>query len=530
MTGDELRKSILAAAVRGALCPQDETDEPASALLARIREEKKKLIQEGKRKKEKNPTEIIRGTDGRFYERGNGKETDITDDLPFDIPDSWEWVRLGDIFSVINGDRGKNYPAKSTLSKDPIGPPFISAVNLENGTVVKDEDLLYLSETQYNRLRSGKLQKGDVVVCIRGSLGKHGRYPFDSGAIASSLVILRTFAECGSDSLYDYVMTWLDSPMLRAEIKKYDNGTAQPNLAAKNLEQFWVPVPPLAEQKRIIERLENLRPLIDEYTRIETEETARRKALPDDIKKSVLAHAVRGALCPQDETDEPAAALLARIRDEKKKLIQEGKRKKEKNPTEIHRGKDGRFYETENGNQTDITDDLPFDIPDSWEWVRLGEISTYAETKQKVKAKDLDPSIWSLDLEDIEKGGKIIARKTLGERKATGDKAVFKRGDILYSKLRPYLLKVLIAPDDGICSPEMIPFHLYGGIIAEYIVYYLKSPKVDLFVNSHTYGMKMPRVGTETMADLWVPLPPLAEQKRIAARLTQILSALENLR
>ena len=130
--------------------------------------------------------------------------------------------------------------------------------------------------------------------------------------------------------------------------------------------------------------------------------------------------------------------------------------------------------------------------------------------------------IWGLDLEDIEKGGKLLVRKTVGDRKAVGDKTVFARGDILYSKLRPYLLKILIAPDDGICTPEIVPFHLYGGILPEYIVCFLKSPYVDAVINSVTYGVKMPRVGTETMVNLLVPIPPVAEQIRILEKIREV--------
>ena len=168
---------------------------------------------------------------------------------------------------------------------------------------------------------------------------------------------------------------------------------------------------------------------------------------------------------------------------------------------------------------------MPFDIPDSWEWVRLGNISSYAETKQKVNATSADPSIWGLDLEDIEKGGRLLEHKTVGERKAVGDKTVFVKGDILYSKLRPYLLKILVAPDDGICTPEIVPFRVYGGINPNYIVNYLKSPYVDNLINSITYGVKMPRVGTETMTSLLVPIPPLEEQLRIVEKIDEVASA-----
>ena len=156
-------------------------------------------------------------------------------------------------------------------------------------------------------------------------------------------------------------------------------------------------------------------------------------------------------------------------------------------------------YEKIGDEVRSLADEVPFDIPGSWEWVRLGTISSYAETKQKINAASADPSIWGLDLEDIEKGGRLLEHKTVGERKAVGDKTVFAKGDILYSKLRPYLLKILVAPDDGICTPEIVPFRVYGGINPNYIVNYLKSPYVDNLINSITYGVKMPRVGTETM-------------------------------
>mgnify|MGYP000496880704 CR=1 FL=1 len=175
----------------------------------------------------------------------------------------------------------------------------------------------------------------------------------------------------------------------------------------------------------------------------------------------------------------------------------------------------------------DISDEIPFEIPESWEWVRLGIISTYNQAKQKINAKDADVSIWGLDLEDIEKGGRLLVKKTVGERKAVGDKTVFTKGDILYSKLRPYLLKILVAPDSGICTPEIVPFTVYGGISAEYIVNFLKSPYVDGLVNGETYGIKMPRAGTDTMISLLVPLPPLSEQHRIVAKIEELLPYIE---
>ena len=241
------------------------------------------------------------------------------------------------------------------------------------------------------------------------------------------------------------------------------------------------------------------------------------------LKNSILQMAVQGKLVPQDPNDEPASVLLERIRAEKEQLIKQKKIKKEKNPSYIFRGADNTPYEKIGNNEpVSIADEVPFEIPDSWEWVRLGTISTYAETKQKINAQSADCSIWGLDLEDIEKGGRLITHKTVGERKAVGDKTVFYKGDILYSKLRPYLLKILVAPDDGICTPEIVPFRMYGEINPEYIVHFLKSPYVNTLINTVTYGVKMPRVGTETMVSLFVPIPPVQEQHRIVAKMNEL--------
>lgn len=236
-----MQKSILQMAIQGKLVPQLPEEGTGEDLFLQIQADKQTLIKAGKIKKEKPLPEITE------------------DEIPFDIPDSWKWVRLSQLFSVLNGDRGKNYPAKSTLSHE--GIPFISALNLDGKSVIEDDNLLCLSEQQYEKLGNGKLIRDDIVVCIRGSLGKHGRYPFDKGAIASSLVILRAFTN--DDVLAEFLMMYLDTPLFFSEIRRYDNGTAQPNLAAKSLEQFLVPLPPLAEQKRIVAKLEEILPLCE---------------------------------------------------------------------------------------------------------------------------------------------------------------------------------------------------------------------------------------------------------------------------
>ena len=253
---EQLKKSILQYAIEGKLVQQDSNDEPASVLLERIREEKNKLIAEGKIKKDKNESIIYR-RDNSYYEKFDKSEKCINDQIPFEIPNNWCWARIKDFFQLINGDRGKNYPSKSKLKN--IGNiPFISAVNIQNGTISKDS-LLYLSEAQYKLLGSGKLKKNDFVFCLRGSLGKNCKYPYTTGAIASSLIILRKYAFISDN----YIELVLNSPLLKKYIDQTNNGTAQPNLGARDIAQYLIPLPPLNEQIEIYKQYLKITKLLE---------------------------------------------------------------------------------------------------------------------------------------------------------------------------------------------------------------------------------------------------------------------------
>lgn len=226
---------------------------------------------------------------------------------------------------------------------------------------------------------------------------------------------------------------------------------------------------------------------------------------PEQLKASILQYAIQGKLVEQRPEEGTGEELYRQIQAEKQRLIKEGKIKKEKALPEI------------------AEDEIPFDLPDSWKWVKLGDCTGYAQTKEKMSPKDITGDMWSLDLEDIQKDtGAILVKTKASERKISGDKVKFRKGQVLYSKLRPYLKKILIAPDDGICTPELVPFHTYL-IDENYIAYVLRSPHIDYVINSVTYGVKMPRVGTDTMTNLLIPLPPLSEQKRIVAKIEELL-------
>ena len=447
-------------------------------------------------------------------------------DTPFDIPESWEWVRLIDVCEYIQ--RGKS-PKYSPIKKYPVVAQKCnqwSGFSIEKAQFIEPDSL-----SSYGPERL--LQDNDLMWNSTGlgTLGRMAIYktaanPYELAVADSHVTVIRPLKQF---VLPEYLYYYFANPSVQSVIEDQADGTTkQKELATATIKAYLTPIPPLDEQRRILTKLSEVLPVVKSYGAVYGETVAMQEAFPEALKKSILQEAVQGKLVPQDPSDEPAEALLERIRVEKQRLIKEGKIKKDKHESVIFR-RDNSHYEKLDGMERCIDDELPFEIPENWCWAQLGSISSYAETKQKINAANADSDIWGLDLEDIEKGGRLIVRKTVGERKAIGDKTVFSKGDILYSKLRPYLLKILVAPECGICTPEIVPFQMYGGIVSEYIVNFLRSPYVDNLINSITYGVKMPRVGTETMTTLFVPVPPLAEQRRIVQRIEELLPLVKGL-
>ena len=515
MTAQQLKNSILQMAVQGKLVPQDPNDEPASVLLERIRAEKERLIKEKKIKREKNPSVIFKGADNTPYEKIGDEVRSLADEVPFDIPDSWEWVRLGELFQHNTG-KALNAANRTGQLKQ-----YITTSNLYwNRFELDNLKEMHFSESEVEKCT---VIKGDLLVCEGGDIGRAAIWSYDYPmCIQNHIHRLRAYVPVCTRFFYYLFDLYKHAGWIGGK------GIGIQGLSSNAIHSLLFPLPPLAEQYRIVDAIDTLQPYTDAYADVESTLDTLNTTFPERLKKSILQEAVQGKLVPQDPSDEPAEALLERIRAEKQRLIKEGKIKKDKYESVIFR-RDNSHYEKLDGVERCIDDELPFEIPESWCWARLGNISSYAETKQKVNAANADSALWGLDLEDIEKGGRLIIRKTVGERKAIGDKTVFSKGDILYSKLRPYLLKILVAPKCGICTPEIVPFQMYGGIVSEYIVNFLRSPYVDNLINSITYGVKMPRVGTETMTTLFVPIPPVAEQHRIVQRIEELLPLVKGL-
>ena len=323
-----------------------------------------------------------------------------------------------------------------------------------------------------------------------------------------------------------YLRLLLTSPFVKCNLEHRAIGTTLKNLNRSIFSVTLVPVPPLAEQRRIVEELDRLLALVDGIER----DSADLDALGARARSKVLDLAVRGLLVPQDASDEPASALIARAAGERRALVKAGKAKAPKGgPSAIWRDpSDGAHYEKRGGGEP-VRVEVPYDLPEGWAWARLGSISNYGMAGS-VPANDISDKAWILDLEDIEKDtGAVQARIRKVDRPPTSAKRPFAKGQLLYSKLRPYLNKVLIADADGFCTSEILPIVLYGDIEPEFIRLCLMSPYFLEYANRCAYGCKMPRLGTGDGQKAFIPVPPLAEQRRIVDRVEQALGLLTNL-
>jgi restriction modification system DNA specificity domain protein len=476
---DNLRRAVLQAAIEGKL--NDRTNENARDLLAAIQAEKTALQKTGKLKKNKPLAAIDEA------------------EIPFTIPENWIWVRLGELAQVLNGDRGKNYPGKNFWISE--GKPFINAGSLNN-SVLDNSGFNYISEDRYTLLRSGFIRTNDFLYCLRGSLGKFSlNKDFNEGVIGSSLCIIRVYNE----EIIPFFFYYLQTDLAQEVIKLVSNGTAQPNLSAENVRDFLIPLPPLTEQQQIVEKLNRLLAEIDELKAQEQALLATQNAFPKKLRAALLQAAVQGEL--NERTDENARDLLAAIQTEKTALQKAGKLKKDKPLAAISE------------------EEIPFAIPENWVWVRLGDVTDYGIGKQTPPER-IPMGALVIEMEDIEKDTYRLLEKHR-KREPKSSKNSFFAGDILYGKLRPYLKKAVVADEDGFCSTEIIPFSGLGKIDSQYLLFCMTSPFMLSNINQLTYGMDMPRLGTNDARNLLIPLPPLTEQQQIVAKLEALLAEIE---
>ena len=493
-----LRQKILDLAIRGKLVPQNLEDEPASVLLERIRAEKEQMVKDGKLKAKdiKKDTVIFRGDDNLHYEKfADGTVKCIEDEIPFEVPEGWSWCRLGNITDTIQYGLNNSAEQSGTYR-------FLRITDIQNGKV--NWDIVPFTNT--NESAKYLLHINDIVFARTGAtVGKSfliTELPYET-VYASYLLRIRLIGEI----LPQYIYQFFNSQCYWKQITGKAVGVGQPNCNGTSLKELFIPFPPLSEQERILSIAE----AILEYVDIISQEEVTLVNLINNTKSKILDLAIRGKLVPQDPNDEPASALLERIRAEKEELIKQGKIKRDKKASIIFRGNDNSYYLS--GNKEPL--EMPFEIPDSWAWSTLYEICNYGETTN-INAEEIPDGAWILDLEDIEKdSGKILQKVTNKLRKSTSTKHQFRPGMVLYSKLRPYLNKVIVANESGYCTSEILPLRFVKDVQPEYAQIFLMSPYFVEYANNCSYGMKMPRLGTKDGQKAFFPVPPHKEQIKI---------------
>ena len=314
--------------------------------------------------------------------------------------------------------------------------------------------------------------------------------------------------------------------LIALNLNKYATATAQPGLAVSNIMEVLCPVPPFSEQDRIIKKIEETLSYIDAFNKSQTELQLLNISIREKLKKSILQEAIQGKLVPQKAEEGTAKELLELITEEKQKLVKEGKLKKSTlNDSVIFKRDDNRYCEKIGKTVLCIEDEIPFEIPESWEWVRLGAIIDFSKN-QSMPSSLIEKSTWVLDLEDIEKdSGKLLRKKKMVDVQSKSDKHIFKKGNVLYSKLRPYLNKVIIADEDGACTTEILAFD-FGSIYNRYAQIFLMSPYFVDYATTDSYGIKMPRIGSKRGNNALMPLPPFSEQQRIVAQMDKLFEQL----
>ena len=487
MNAQDLKNSILQLAIQGKLVEQREEEGTAKELIKQIEAEKKHLIKEGKIKKQKELPEIK------------------VDEIPFDIPESWEWVRLSEIIDVRDGTH--DTPKYVTN-----GVPLVTSKNLKQGEIDFDNvKLISIEDSEKINMRSG-VDDGDILFAMIGSIGNPVLVNKTRDFSIKNMALFKPI----KNTLFnmEYLLNYLQ--LEQESMKRKAAGGVQSFVSLTFLRQYLFPLPPLEEQKRIVAKIEELMPYVDKYDVAYSEVEKLNKKFPEDMQKSILQYAIQGKLAEQREEDGTAEELYKQIQAEKEKLIREGKIKKSNPLPEI------------------TEDEIPFDIPENWKWVRLEQVCEYIQRGKSPKYSDVKkyPVVaqkcnqWSgFSLEKA----KFIDPKTLGSY--TEDR-ILKDGDLMWNSTglgtlgRVAIYEVDKNPYELAVADSHVtvirPLKQYVNF--KYLYYYIANPSVQSIIEKQSYGStKQIELATDTVKNYIFPLPPVKEQKRIVEKIEELL-------
>ena len=464
-----------------------------------------------------------------YYEKmlATGEVKCIDEEIPFEIPKGWEWCKINNIAFVtkLAGFEYTKYIAGNLKTN---GIPLFKGKNVQGGKIIYEFEA-YIPESLSDELERSQISKKCLLTPYVGTIGNIGLHnksgKFHLGSNVGKIEILNPASQVCI--LEEFVHIYLLSQYGYAELTKYKKATAQESISIEAIRDVLLPIPPTLEQQKIVDKYYQLETFADKYSKLQGCLDKLNTEIFDKFKKSVLQEAIQGKLVPQIASEGTAHELLEQIKIEKQELVKEGKLKKSAlNNSVIFRGDDNKYYEKVGKKIVCIEDEVPFEIPNSWVWVRLCAIVDFSKS-QTISSSMLDMDSWILDLEDIEKdSGRLLQKKRMKELLSKSDKHLFYKGNVLYSKLRPYLNKVIVADEDGACTTEILAFD-FGHIYNKYAQAYLMSPFFVDYANSDSYGIKMPRLGSKKGNNALFPIPPLREQQRIVEKIEQLMQLLK---
>lgn len=506
MTGKQLKNSILQWAIQGKLVPQDPNDEPASVLLEKIRAEKARLVKEGKIKKDKKESIIYRGEDNSYYEKfADGTTVCIDDEIPFDVPKGWELARFGNVMYNRDSERiPLSVSERSKLSKtyDYYGA---SGVIDKVDKYLFDKDLLLIGEDGANLIN----RSTPIAFIARG------KYWVNNHAHV---------LDCIDSVFMQYVCLYINS----ISLVDYVTGTAQPKMNQEKMNSILLFIPPYNEQKRILEKLQEVLPVVEQYDSAQSKLDGLNANINELLKKSILQEAIQGKLVPQDPNDEPASVLLQRIKEEKLRLIKEGKlKKKDVIDSTIFRGDDNKYYEQIGKNLIDITDDIPFNIPSNWVWTRIGYLFAHNNGKQLNKGNSAGTLMEYITTSNLYWDGfRLDNLKMMPFEESEIERCQAIKGDLLVCEGGDVGRSCIWTYD----YPIMLQNHIhklraYLPLCTKYFFYIFYLYNLIGLIGGKGIGIQ--GFSAKALHNTIIPMPPLKEQERIVKKIETVFNRIK---
>ena len=520
MNGKQLKNSILQWAIQGKLVPQDPNDEPASVLLDKIRQEKERLIKEKKIKRDKNASIIYRGEDNSYYEKmlATGEVKCIDEEVPFEIPVSWSWARLTHVTFLIEDcphstakDEGKGYPLVRTPN---IGFGFL----LLNG-------VHRVSEKVYNQRNVRAVpQKNDLIFAREAPAGNIAVIQDEKVCLGQRTVLLRPITHC---ILPQYLAYYILAPSSQQSLVEKSSGTTVAHVNLSDFRPYLIAVPPIDEQKRIVNKLKELLPLLDKYNCYADKLSRQNNEINTLLKKSILQEAIQGRLVPQIAEEGTAKELLKQIKAEKLKLVKESKLKKSAlNESVIFRGDDNKYYELIGKKCLDITEQIPFEIPNSWTWARMGQVGDWGagSTPQRGNQDYYGGNILWLKTGELNNDIVYDTEEKITHR-AFQDCSLRmnKIGDVLIAMYGATIGKLAIVGKELTTNQACCGCTPY--VVYNWFLFYFLMASRDSFIKKGEGGAQ-PNISRVKLVEHLIPLPPLNEQKRIVKRIETLFEQL----